>query len=97
MIQIFLFPQKYVDRNELLNVCFYLQDIQKILWPQRTDCVHEYSVVPSAHLLPTYYLSPETQALGSVHCPELAVFVFFFFWDNVVVVLQAMVCGMSIY
>ncbi|XP_037547900.1 tetratricopeptide repeat protein 17 [Nematolebias whitei] len=44
----------------------YTQDIQKILWPQSTDCVQEYSHVPPAHLLPTYYLSPETQGLNPV-------------------------------
>uniref|UniRef100_A0A8C9ZJ72 Tetratricopeptide repeat domain 17 n=1 Tax=Sander lucioperca TaxID=283035 RepID=A0A8C9ZJ72_SANLU len=45
----------------------YTQDIQKMLWPQRTNCVHEYPSVPPAHLLPTYYLPPETQGLRSVH------------------------------
>uniref|UniRef100_A0A3Q2ZKR4 Tetratricopeptide repeat domain 17 n=1 Tax=Kryptolebias marmoratus TaxID=37003 RepID=A0A3Q2ZKR4_KRYMA len=44
----------------------YTQDIQKILWPQKADCEHEYSDIPPAHLLPTYYLSPETQGLGPV-------------------------------
>uniref|UniRef100_A0A665TT73 Tetratricopeptide repeat domain 17 n=1 Tax=Echeneis naucrates TaxID=173247 RepID=A0A665TT73_ECHNA len=42
-------------------------DIQRILWPQRTECAHEYPTVPPAHLLPTYYLPPETQALRLVH------------------------------
>uniref|UniRef100_A0A8D3A927 Tetratricopeptide repeat domain 17 n=1 Tax=Scophthalmus maximus TaxID=52904 RepID=A0A8D3A927_SCOMX len=32
----------------------------RMLWPQRTDCAHEYPSVPPAHLLPTYYLPPET-------------------------------------
>ncbi|XP_034416022.1 tetratricopeptide repeat protein 17 isoform X2 [Cyclopterus lumpus] len=44
----------------------YTQDTQKKLWPQRTDCAHEYPSVPPAHLLPTYYLPPETQGLGPV-------------------------------
>uniref|UniRef100_A0A3Q3A0P1 Tetratricopeptide repeat domain 17 n=1 Tax=Kryptolebias marmoratus TaxID=37003 RepID=A0A3Q3A0P1_KRYMA len=44
-------------------------DIQKILWPQKADCEHEYSDIPPAHLLPTYYLSPETQGLGSIPLP----------------------------
>ncbi|XP_029354893.1 tetratricopeptide repeat protein 17 [Echeneis naucrates] len=44
----------------------YAQDIQRILWPQRTECAHEYPTVPPAHLLPTYYLPPETQALSPV-------------------------------
>ncbi|GLD55828.1 tetratricopeptide repeat protein 17 [Lates japonicus] len=39
---------------------------QRMLWPQRTDCAHEYPSVPPAHLLPTYYLPPETQALSPV-------------------------------
>ncbi|CAN9506647.1 unnamed protein product [Ophioblennius macclurei] len=42
----------------------YTQDIQKMLWPQRTDCAHEYPSVPPANLLPTYYLPPETQGLS---------------------------------
>ncbi|XP_028258211.1 tetratricopeptide repeat protein 17 [Parambassis ranga] len=42
------------------------QDIQKMLWPQKTDCTHEYPSVPPAHLLPTFYLPPETQGLSPV-------------------------------
>ncbi|KAI3377394.1 hypothetical protein L3Q82_008582, partial [Scortum barcoo] len=42
----------------------YTQDIQRMLWPQRSDCSEEYPSVPPAHLLPTYYLPPETQGLG---------------------------------
>uniref|UniRef100_A0A671Y7W7 Tetratricopeptide repeat domain 17 n=1 Tax=Sparus aurata TaxID=8175 RepID=A0A671Y7W7_SPAAU len=38
-------------------------DVQKMLWPQKSDCAHEYPNVPPPHLLPTYYLSPETQGL----------------------------------
>uniref|UniRef100_A0A4W6EP90 Tetratricopeptide repeat domain 17 n=1 Tax=Lates calcarifer TaxID=8187 RepID=A0A4W6EP90_LATCA len=45
-------------------------DIQRMLWPQRTDCAHEYPSVPPAHLLPTYYLPPETQALRSATIPR---------------------------
>ncbi|XP_034733784.1 tetratricopeptide repeat protein 17 isoform X1 [Etheostoma cragini] len=44
----------------------YTQDIREMLWPQRTNCVHEYPSVPPAHLLPTYYLPPETQGLSPV-------------------------------
>ncbi|XP_054471501.1 LOW QUALITY PROTEIN: tetratricopeptide repeat protein 17 [Anoplopoma fimbria] len=44
----------------------YTQDMQKMLWPQRTDCAHEYPSVPPAHLLPTFYLPPESQGLGPV-------------------------------
>uniref|UniRef100_A0A8C6W0P8 Tetratricopeptide repeat domain 17 n=1 Tax=Nothobranchius furzeri TaxID=105023 RepID=A0A8C6W0P8_NOTFU len=45
-------------------------DIQKILWPQKSDCAHEYPLVPPAQMLPTFYLSPESQGLRSVcfHC-----------------------------
>uniref|UniRef100_A0A3B3BDD9 Tetratricopeptide repeat domain 17 n=1 Tax=Oryzias melastigma TaxID=30732 RepID=A0A3B3BDD9_ORYME len=48
----------------------YTQDIQRILWPQRAHCFHEYPHLPPAHLLPTFYLPPETQGLRSVtpHC-----------------------------
>ncbi|XP_074521788.1 tetratricopeptide repeat protein 17 [Halichoeres trimaculatus] len=44
----------------------YTQDIQRMLWPQRSDCVHEYPNVPQSHLLPTYYLTPESQGLSPV-------------------------------
>ncbi|KAJ4947433.1 hypothetical protein JOQ06_009468 [Pogonophryne albipinna] len=44
----------------------YTQDIQRMLWPQRSDCAHEYPSVPPAHLLPTFYLPPETQGLSPV-------------------------------
>ncbi|XP_067430789.1 tetratricopeptide repeat protein 17 isoform X2 [Thunnus thynnus] len=44
----------------------YTQDMQKMLWPQRTDCANEYPSVPPAHQLPTYYLPPETQGLSPV-------------------------------
>uniref|UniRef100_A0A8D3A993 Tetratricopeptide repeat domain 17 n=1 Tax=Scophthalmus maximus TaxID=52904 RepID=A0A8D3A993_SCOMX len=47
-------------------------DVQRMLWPQRTDCAHEYPSVPPAHLLPTYYLPPETHALRSVDPPQTA-------------------------
>ncbi|XP_029000170.1 tetratricopeptide repeat protein 17 isoform X2 [Betta splendens] len=42
------------------------QGIKKMLWPQRTECSHTYPSVPTAHLLPTYYISPETQGSSSV-------------------------------
>ncbi|XP_047436087.1 tetratricopeptide repeat protein 17 [Mugil cephalus] len=44
----------------------YTQDIQRILWPQRADCAREYPSVPPAHLLPSFYLPPETQGLSPV-------------------------------
>uniref|UniRef100_A0A3B4ZXH6 Tetratricopeptide repeat protein 17-like n=1 Tax=Stegastes partitus TaxID=144197 RepID=A0A3B4ZXH6_9TELE len=50
----------------LENPVFLLQDIQRMLWPQRDDCAREYPSVPPAHLLPTYYLPAETQGLRSV-------------------------------
>ncbi|KAL3993322.1 KRAB domain-containing zinc finger protein [Sarotherodon galilaeus] len=44
----------------------YTKDLQRMLWPQRSDCAHEYPSVPPAHLLPTYYLSPESQGISPV-------------------------------
>ncbi|XP_071752279.1 tetratricopeptide repeat protein 17 [Centroberyx gerrardi] len=44
----------------------YTQDIQTMLWPRRSDCAHEFPSVPPAHLLPTFYLPPETQGLSPV-------------------------------
>uniref|UniRef100_A0A3Q3MJ49 Tetratricopeptide repeat domain 17 n=1 Tax=Mastacembelus armatus TaxID=205130 RepID=A0A3Q3MJ49_9TELE len=55
-------------------------DIQRMLWPQRPDCSQEYPSVPPAHLLPTYYLLPETQGLRSVHFNEWGYFLNFFFF-----------------
>uniref|UniRef100_A0A8C5D680 Tetratricopeptide repeat domain 17 n=1 Tax=Gouania willdenowi TaxID=441366 RepID=A0A8C5D680_GOUWI len=43
-----------------------LKEVQKMLWPQRMDCAQDYPNVPPAHLLPTYFLSPEAQGLRSV-------------------------------
>ncbi|XP_051560708.1 tetratricopeptide repeat protein 17-like isoform X2 [Myxocyprinus asiaticus] len=34
---------------------------QRVLWPKRSDCAQRFSTVPPAHLLPTYYLSPESR------------------------------------
>lgn len=45
-----------------------------MLWPQKSDCAHEYPSVPPPHLLPTYYLSPETQGLRLVHIPGQRVY-----------------------
>ncbi|XP_067105211.1 tetratricopeptide repeat protein 17 isoform X1 [Osmerus mordax] len=42
------------------------EDVQRMLWPQRADCAREFPAVPSAHLLPTFYLPPETQGLSPV-------------------------------
>uniref|UniRef100_A0A673XR87 Tetratricopeptide repeat domain 17 n=1 Tax=Salmo trutta TaxID=8032 RepID=A0A673XR87_SALTR len=39
-------------------------DIQRLLWPRRADCADEFPVIPPAHLLPTFYLPPETQEAG---------------------------------
>uniref|UniRef100_A0A3B5M345 Tetratricopeptide repeat domain 17 n=1 Tax=Xiphophorus couchianus TaxID=32473 RepID=A0A3B5M345_9TELE len=38
-------------------------DTQRTLWPQRSDCAHQYPSIPPAHLLPTYFLLPEAQGL----------------------------------
>ncbi|XP_068613276.1 tetratricopeptide repeat protein 17 [Brachionichthys hirsutus] len=40
--------------------------VQTLLWPQRSDCAHAYPSVPPAHLLPSYYLPPETQGFSPV-------------------------------
>ncbi|XP_077480552.1 tetratricopeptide repeat protein 17 [Stigmatopora argus] len=42
------------------------QFVQKLLWPQRTDCVREYPSVPPAHLLPTFHFFAETNSKSSV-------------------------------
>lgn len=43
--------------------CALRQEIQMMLWPQKSDCISECPTVPPAHSLPTYYLPPETQGL----------------------------------
>ncbi|CAB1338914.1 unnamed protein product [Coregonus sp. 'balchen'] len=40
------------------------EDIQRLLWPRRADCAHEFPGIPPAHLLPTFYLPPDTQGLS---------------------------------
>ncbi|XP_061618126.1 tetratricopeptide repeat protein 17 isoform X1 [Phyllopteryx taeniolatus] len=42
------------------------QDIQRLLWPQRTDCIREYPGVPPAYLLPSYHLLHETKSHSPV-------------------------------
>ncbi|XP_057213044.1 tetratricopeptide repeat protein 17 [Triplophysa rosa] len=32
-----------------------------VLWPTKTDCTQRFSSVPPSHLLPTYYLPPESR------------------------------------
>ncbi|KAJ3593701.1 hypothetical protein NHX12_006035, partial [Muraenolepis orangiensis] len=42
------------------------QDMQRMLWPRRADCAQEFPAIPPAHLLPTFYLPPETQGVSPV-------------------------------
>ncbi|CAL8352606.1 unnamed protein product [Merluccius merluccius] len=42
------------------------QDMQRMLWPRRADCAQEFPSIPPAHLLPTFYLPPETQGVSPV-------------------------------
>uniref|UniRef100_A0A8C7XE86 Tetratricopeptide repeat domain 17 n=1 Tax=Oryzias sinensis TaxID=183150 RepID=A0A8C7XE86_9TELE len=51
------------NSNDISDFC---GDIQRVLWPERAHCSHECPNVPPAHLLPTFYLPPETQGLRSV-------------------------------
>ncbi|XP_072321080.1 tetratricopeptide repeat protein 17 [Eucyclogobius newberryi] len=44
----------------------HAQDLQKTLWPQRSDCATKYPVVPAAGELPTFYIPPETHGLSPV-------------------------------
>uniref|UniRef100_A0AAY4EQ15 Tetratricopeptide repeat protein 17 n=1 Tax=Denticeps clupeoides TaxID=299321 RepID=A0AAY4EQ15_9TELE len=37
---------------------------QSVLWPRRSDCAQRFPSVPPSHLLPTFYLPPETQGFG---------------------------------
>ncbi|XP_061671149.1 tetratricopeptide repeat protein 17 isoform X2 [Syngnathoides biaculeatus] len=48
------------------------QDMQKLLWPQRSDCIREYPSVPPAYLLPSYHLLHETKS-HRTHSPPQTV------------------------
>ncbi|KAG7473853.1 hypothetical protein MATL_G00100070 [Megalops atlanticus] len=37
---------------------------QALLWPRRADCAQQFPAVPPPHLLPTFYLTPETRGFG---------------------------------
>ncbi|KAI1904026.1 hypothetical protein AGOR_G00001450 [Albula goreensis] len=37
---------------------------QALLWPRRADCARRFPSVPLPHLLPTFYLTPETRGFG---------------------------------
>uniref|UniRef100_H2L634 Tetratricopeptide repeat domain 17 n=1 Tax=Oryzias latipes TaxID=8090 RepID=H2L634_ORYLA len=58
-------PVRY-HRGDRFEHVHFVQDIQRVLWPERAHCSHECPHVPPAHLLPTFYLPPETQGLRSV-------------------------------
>ncbi|KAG9335748.1 hypothetical protein JZ751_004177 [Albula glossodonta] len=38
---------------------------QALLWPRRADCARRFPSVPLPHLLPTFYLTPETRGFGA--------------------------------
>uniref|UniRef100_A0AAY4EQC2 Tetratricopeptide repeat domain 17 n=1 Tax=Denticeps clupeoides TaxID=299321 RepID=A0AAY4EQC2_9TELE len=46
------------------QMCVLLQVGQSVLWPRRSDCAQRFPSVPPSHLLPTFYLPPETQGFG---------------------------------
>uniref|UniRef100_A0A672LB52 Tetratricopeptide repeat protein 17 n=1 Tax=Sinocyclocheilus grahami TaxID=75366 RepID=A0A672LB52_SINGR len=42
----------------LLVVCE--QESHTVVWPRRSDCAQRFPTIPPVHLLPTYYLPPES-------------------------------------
>uniref|UniRef100_A0A8C1FC61 Tetratricopeptide repeat protein 17 n=1 Tax=Cyprinus carpio carpio TaxID=630221 RepID=A0A8C1FC61_CYPCA len=36
------------------------QESHTVLWPRRSDCAKQFPTIPPVHLLPTYYLPPES-------------------------------------
>uniref|UniRef100_A0A673K6P6 Tetratricopeptide repeat domain 17 n=1 Tax=Sinocyclocheilus rhinocerous TaxID=307959 RepID=A0A673K6P6_9TELE len=36
------------------------QESHTVLWPRRSDCAQRFPTIPPVHLLPTYYLPPES-------------------------------------
>uniref|UniRef100_A0A8C1G2C0 Tetratricopeptide repeat protein 17 n=1 Tax=Cyprinus carpio TaxID=7962 RepID=A0A8C1G2C0_CYPCA len=37
------------------------QESHTVLWPRRSDCAKQFPTIPPVHLLPTYYLPPESR------------------------------------
>ncbi|TRY65425.1 hypothetical protein DNTS_021895 [Danionella cerebrum] len=42
------------------------EESQTVLWPRRLDCLQRFPTIPPAHLLPTYYLPPESRNLKAL-------------------------------
>uniref|UniRef100_A0A8C0XXV5 Tetratricopeptide repeat protein 17 n=1 Tax=Cyprinus carpio carpio TaxID=630221 RepID=A0A8C0XXV5_CYPCA len=38
-----------------------LSESHMVLWPRRSDCAQRFPTIPPVHLLPTYYLPPESR------------------------------------
>uniref|UniRef100_A0AAR2JH73 Tetratricopeptide repeat domain 17 n=1 Tax=Pygocentrus nattereri TaxID=42514 RepID=A0AAR2JH73_PYGNA len=54
----------------MLNV---KQESHSVLWPRRSDCAQRFPSIPSAHLLPTFFLPPESHGFdppGSLEPPD---------------------------
>jgi len=57
-------PQHPVQHS--IAPCVPAQDMQRMLWPRRADCAQDFPSIPPAHLLPTFYLPPESQGVRCV-------------------------------
>ncbi|XP_026123771.1 tetratricopeptide repeat protein 17 [Carassius auratus] len=38
-----------------------------VLWPRRSDCAKQFPTIPPVHLLPTYYLPPESRNIKALN------------------------------
>ncbi|XP_073715336.1 tetratricopeptide repeat protein 17 isoform X2 [Misgurnus anguillicaudatus] len=50
-------PAAYWDKE----TSTFTDESQMVLWPKKSDCTQRFSTIPPPHLLPTYYLPPESR------------------------------------
>uniref|UniRef100_A0A8C1G177 Tetratricopeptide repeat protein 17 n=1 Tax=Cyprinus carpio TaxID=7962 RepID=A0A8C1G177_CYPCA len=79
-------PVRY-HRGELFENVHYIQVKLKthrfhllifklyiLLWPRRSDCAKQFPTIPPVHLLPTYYLPPESRNFNLLNTVSLNAF-----------------------
>ncbi|RXN20836.1 tetratricopeptide repeat 17 [Labeo rohita] len=59
-------PVRY-HRGELFENVHYIQESHTVLWPRRSDCAQRFPTIPPVHLLPTYYLPPESRSFKALN------------------------------
>uniref|UniRef100_A0AAY5EZ98 Tetratricopeptide repeat domain 17 n=1 Tax=Electrophorus electricus TaxID=8005 RepID=A0AAY5EZ98_ELEEL len=61
-------PEPYSSHLCLRCTCVAKKETHSVLWPRRSDCAQLYPSIPPAHLLPTFFLPPES--LESTEPPD---------------------------